>query len=256
VPPATEILQGAWWEDKPESPLVSVNDTVAESLNIRIGSLITWRTASGTVEARVANLRRTDGVRAGGNNQFILSPGALDGFATAYVGSVRVKPGGIGPLQLRVFEQYPTVTVVNAADILEVVQDVIDKTSQAVRFVAGFAIFGGLIVLASSVAGTRYRRARESAIFKTVGATRGTLIRIFSAEFAVIGTAAGLIGSVLATVLSSILVGQLLDAPYHFRWLPSVVATITTALLTVLAGWLASHGVMRKKPLEILREIE
>ncbi len=256
LPASTQILQGKWWEPEPAEPLVSVNDVAAESLGIRVGQMLEWNAPGGTIRARVANIRRTDGVRTGVNNQFILSPGALDGFATAYYGSVRVLPGGIGPLQTRIFAEFPTVTVVNAADILEVVQDVMDKTSQAVRFVAGFAIFGGLIVLASSVAGTRHRRMREVAIFRTVGATKSSLVRIFSAEFMVIGVAAGVLGAVLATLLSSILVGQLLDAPYHFRWLPAVIATAITAGLTVSAGWFASYGVLRRKPLDILRNIE
>jgi putative ABC transport system permease protein len=194
-------------------------------------------------------------VRVGGNNQFVLSPGSLEGFATAYIGSVRVRSSEIGALQARIFEEFPTVTVVNAADIMAIVQDVIDKTSQAVRFVAGFAIAGGLIVLAASVAGTRNRRTREAAIFKTTGATRGMLVKIFSAEFAVIGISAGLLGSFLATLLSAILVGQILDTPYHFRWMPVVISTLLTGLLTVLAGWIASYGVLRKKPLDILREV-
>jgi putative ABC transport system permease protein len=256
VPASTTILQGKWWEAKPKEPLVSVNDVAAESLGIRVGHVLEWNASGGSVRARVANIRRTDGVRTGVNNQFILSPGALDGFATAYYGSVRVQPGGIGPLQTRIFAEYPTVTVVNAADILEVIQSVMDKTSQAIRFVAGFAIFGGLIVLASSVAGTRQRRMREVAIFRTVGATKRALGRIFSAEFVVIGIAAGALGSILATVLSSVLVGRLLDAPYHFRWMPAVIATAVTAALTVTAGWIASYGVLRKKPLDILRNIE
>jgi putative ABC transport system permease protein len=256
VPPSTTILQGKWWETTTAESLVSVNDVAAENLGIRVGNILEWNASGSTIRARVANVRRTDGVRTGVNNQFILSPGALDGFATAYYGSVRVQPGGIGPLQTRIFAEYPTVTVVNAADILAVIQEVMDKTSQAIRFVAGFAIFGGLIVLASSVAGTRHRRMREVAIFRTVGATKKSLVRIFSAEFVLIGIAAGLLGSVLATLLSSILVGQLLDAPYHFRWLPAGVATAITAVLTVTAGWVASYGVLRRKPLDILRNIE
>ncbi len=256
VPRSTQILQGKWWEEKPAEPLVSVNDVAADALGIRVGHILEWNASGSPIRARVANIRRTDGVRTGVNNQFILSPGALEGFATAYYGSVRVQQAGIGALQTRIFSEYPTVTVVNAADILEIVQGVMDKTSQAVRFVAGFAILGGLIVLASSVAGTRQRRMREVAIFRTVGATKRTLVRIFSAEFVVIGIAAGVLGSVLATVLSSVLVGQLLDSEYHFRWLPAVVATAITAVLTVTAGWIASFGVLRKKPLDILRNVE
>jgi len=256
VPRSTTILEGEWWDAAPAEPLVSVNDVAADALGIRVGQILEWNASGSPIRAKVANIRRTDGARTGVNNQFILSPGTLEGFATAYYGSVRVKPESIGALQTRIFGEYPTVTVVNAADILAVVQDVMDKMSQAIRFVAGFAIFGGLVVLASSVAGTRHRRMREVAIFRTVGATKRALVRIFSAEFVVIGIAAGGLGSILATVLSSILVGQLLDSPYHFRWLPAVVATVVTAALTVTAGWMASFGVLRKKPLDILRNVE
>jgi putative ABC transport system permease protein len=256
LPEATTVLEGKWWEGKPSEPLVSVNEVAAENLGIHVGSSLVWNAPSGPIKARVANIRRTDGTRTGVNSQFVLSPGVLDGFATAYFGAVRVKSGGAGALQKRVFESYPTVTVVNASDILDVVQGVMDKISQAISFVAGFAIAGGLIVLASSVAGTRSRRMREVAIFRTVGATKAALVRIFTVEFVAIGMVAGLLGSLLATVLSSILVARLLEAEYHFRWLPALAATGITAALTALAGWVASYGVLRKKPLEILREVE
>jgi putative ABC transport system permease protein len=146
--------------------------------------------------------------------------------------------------------------VVNAADVLEIVQQVMDRVSLAVRFVGGFAIFGGLVVLASSIAGTRYRRMREVAILKTVGATRGTLVRMFCAEFAVIGSAAGLIGGGLGAILSAILIGELLETTYKFDLTPVLAATVITAVLTVLAGWLASYGILDRKPLDILRQIE
>jgi putative ABC transport system permease protein len=256
VPVATEILEGTWWDAAPSEPLVSVNDVAAENLGIHVGQTLVWNATGKTVKARVANVRRTDSVRMGANNQFILSPGSLDGFAMAYYGAIRMQPSAIGALQKRVFESYPTVTVVNAADILDVMQGVMDKTSHAITFVAGFAIAGGLIVLASSVAGTRSRRIREVAIFKTVGATKGILVRIFTIEFVVIGLAAGLLGSILATLLSSILVARLLESSYHFRWMPALIATGVTAALTAVAGWAASFGVLRKKPLEILRSIE
>ena len=167
-----------------------------------------------------------------------------------------MKPDEIAGLQSRILKDFPTVVVVNGAGILAVVQDIVDRASLAVRFVAAFAIFGGLIVLASSVAGTRFRRMREVAILKTVGATRRRLVRIFSTEFATIGIVAGLLGSLLGSGLSVILISRLLDTPYHFTWIPALIATAITAILTVTAGWIASYGVLTQKPLEILRNAE
>ena len=256
IPLSTEILEGSWWGPQPKEPVVSVQEFAAQALGLKVGSVIEWTAIEGNIRARVANIRRTDTIRVGSNNQFILSPGALDGFSAVYYGALRVSPSAIGALQSKIFTQFPTVTVINASDILEIIQGVMDRVSLAVRFVAGFAIFGGLIVLASSVAGTRYRRMREVAILKTVGATQGTLVRMFCAEFAVIGSAAGLIGGTLGVLASAILVGQLLDTAYKFTWMPVFAAAIITAALTIVTGWLASYGVLNQKPLEILRRIE
>jgi putative ABC transport system permease protein len=256
IPPATQILEGSWWPAQPGEPAVSVQDFAAQALGLKVGSIIEWTAFSDTIRARVANIRRTDAVRVGANNQFILSPGTLDKFSAVYYGALRVKPESVAAIQASIVEKFPTVTVINAADILEIIQGVMDRVSLAVRFVSGFAIFGGLVVLASCVAGTRYRRIREVAILKTVGATRGTLIRMFCTEFAVIGSVAGLVGGALAAIASAILIGQLLDTPYKFSWLPVLLAAVITAILTVLTGWLASYGVLGRKPLDILRQIE
>jgi len=264
MPPATEILEGSWWTDRPPSarpaqpdePLVSVQEFATQALGLKVGSVLEWTAIGGNIRARVANIRRTSALRVGANNQFILSPGTLDNFQLVYYGAVRVKPENAAALQTRVFQQFPTVTVINAADILEIIQGVVDQVGLATRFVSGFAIFGGLVVLASSIAATRYRRIREAAILKTVGATRGMLVRILCAEFAVIGSAAGIIGGALAAVASAVLIGQLLDTSYKFSWLPVLFAAAITAILTVLTGWLASYGILDRKPLDILRQIE
>jgi putative ABC transport system permease protein len=262
MPPSTKILNGTWWSEKVNAsgePMVSVLQFAAETLQIHVGSVLEWTPifpAGKSIRARVANIRRMDGSSIGNNGQFVLSPGGLDGVSPLYFGSIRVIPSEIGALQSRVFQKFPTVTVVNGAEVLKIVQDIVDRASLAVRFVAGFAIFGGLIVLASSVAGTRFRRMREVAILKTVGATRSRLVRIFSTEFATIGIVAGLVGSVLGSGMSVILISRLLDTPYHFTWIPVVVATGITAALTVSAGWIASFGVLSQKPLEILRSVD
>jgi putative ABC transport system permease protein len=236
--------------------MVSVQEGAAEALGLKVNSIVEWDALGGTIRARVGNIRRTDSVRIGANNQFILSPGTLEAFSVVYFGAFRVRQEAIGAIQARIFERYPTVTVINAADIMDILQEVMNRVALAIRFVAGFAIFGGLVVLASSVAGTRYRRMREVAILKTVGATRGTLVRMLCAEFAVIGSAAGLIGSLLGAILSGVLIGEILETPYRFSWFPVAVATVITAILTVAAGGLASYGILDRKPLDILRQIE
>src|SRR5207302_1193742 len=75
MPAATQILEGAWWPAQsapPSEPLVSVQEFAAQALGLKVGSVLEWNAIGGNIRARVANIRRTDALRVGANNQFIL----------------------------------------------------------------------------------------------------------------------------------------------------------------------------------------
>src|ERR1700690_4265908 len=163
-------------------------------------------------------------------------------------------PSTVGAMQRAVFKDYPAITVVNIADALEIVQQGVDQIALVIRFLSGFAILAGAIILAASVAGTRFRRVREVVILKTLGATRRSAGRIFSVEFLTLGAVAGLLGALLASAFSRLLLHRLLDAGYSFDWTATAAAVVLTAVLAQASGWLASFRILRQKPLEVLRE--
>jgi len=193
-------------------------------------------------------------VSPGGTPDFFFNRKALEGAPVQYLGTARIAPAEVQRLQREVFARYPTVTVVNVADVLVIVQDVVDQVSLVVRFISAFAILAGAIILASTVAGTRFRRMREAAVLKTIGARRRRLVGIFSVEFLVLGLVAGIMGSALATGFTRLLLVRLLDADFRFDWLPNLLTIALTATLAVATGWLASLRVLEQKPLEVLRE--
>src|SRR5205085_5819809 len=115
-----------------------------------------------------------------------------------------------------------TVTVVNVADVLEIVQQIVSQIALVVRFISVFAILAGVIILASSVAGSRFRRVQEVVILKTLGATRRRVAGIFSVEFLVLGAVAGVMGSFLATGFSSLLLKRFFAGQFRFDPLPAL----------------------------------
>lgn len=255
VPPHTEILQGAWWKDGDRGATwVSVAEDAARILNVKPGAALEWEASGRRFTARVAAIHRTESIRPGASIEFVFNDGALDGLPAVYFGALRVRPASVAPLQRAVFARFPSVTVVNAADVLEIVQEVIDQIALVVRFISVFAVLSGAIILASSVAGTRFRRIREVVVLKTLGATRRRLAAIFSVEFLVLGSVAGLMGGLLATTFSSLLLKRLLDAPPRVDLVSNMAAVALTAGIAVAAGWLASFRILRRKPLEVLRE--
>jgi len=75
---------------------------------------------------------------------------------------------------------------------------------------------------------------------KTLGATRKSVARIFSVEFLTLGVVAGIMGALLATVFSSLVLKRLLDAHFHFDPRASGIAIVlTTVLANAAGGWRA-----------------
>jgi putative ABC transport system permease protein len=251
-----EVLRGKWWNasQRPASPEICISEEAAKTLGVHPGSITRWTISGHELTARVACIHRIDEIHLASRVEFIFSTGALDGFPVIYYGALRVQPPAVSALQQALYDRYPTITVVNMADVLQTFQGVVDQISLVIRFISMFAILAGAIILSSSVAGTRFRRMREVVILKTLGATRWRVSRIFSVEFLILGAVAGTMGALLANGFANLLLKRLLDSEISFPIVPSLLAIVATALIANAAGWMASFRILGQKPLEILRD--
>lgn len=255
-PAFTQVVEGRWWQpdSHPATAELSVAESAAKILNLHLGSTVVWTTPQKTFASKVVAIHRSEAVRLTARVEFFLAPDALEGLPAIYYGGIRATPASVPAIQKAIYDRFPTITVVNMADVLDTIQSVVDQISLVVRFISAFSILAGAIILASSVAGTRFRRIREVVILKTLGATRKRIAQIFSIEFLVIGTVAGLMGGLLAGGFAWVVLNRLLGAKAGADVLPMTVSIAGTALLAIATGWAASFRTLGQKPLEILRD--
>ncbi len=254
IPADTRVIEGQWWHPPYNTPLISVGENAVRHLKIRTGDILQFDVAGSIVQGKVANIRETEFSRPGTGNQFIFSPGCLNGLPTTYIGGLRLPANRVAEFQGSFFRQFPTVTSIDVGQVLIRVQDLLNKVSLVIRFVALFAIASGIIILAAGVVSTRHQRIREVVLLKTLGATSHQVVRIQSAEFLILGSAAGFVGGILAGIAAHYLLGRLLKTDFSFQWIPFFGAIVATAGLAIVTGWIASRGVLHHKPLETLRE--
>jgi putative ABC transport system permease protein len=254
MPPDTVILSGQWWTPEVREPLACANEEAARILNLKPGSVIDWNIWNRNIRTRVACTERMESIRMTARFEFIFNAGQLEGLPAVYYGSARVRPADVAALQRTVYQRFPTVTVVNVADVMQIVEEVVERIAMVIRFISAFTILAGAVMVASSVAGTRFRRMREVVTLKTLGATRRRIAWIFSIEFLAMGSVAGVMGSLLAAAFSGLVLKRLLDIDFR----PDIAAHLLTvpvsALVAAAAGWAASFRTLGRKPLEILRE--
>jgi putative ABC transport system permease protein len=255
-PGFTDVLEGRWWKADEHSEVgeLSVSQDAARILNLHIGSTIEWNTPQRNFTSKVVAIHKSESVRLAARIEFFMTPSTLDGLPAIYYGGLRATPQSVPAIQKAVYDRFPTITIVNMADVLDTIQSVVDQISLVVRFISGFSILAGAVILASSVAGTRFRRIREVVILKTLGATRQRIAKIFSVEFFVIGTVAGLMGGLLAGVFAWVVLNRLLNATTKLDPLPMFVSIAGTAAIAIATGWLASFHTLGQKPLQILRD--
>jgi putative ABC transport system permease protein len=252
LPAGSNLAQGTWW-DKDDGQSLVITEHIAERLHLRLGSHLVFTSNGRTIQATVVAIIRHNGQHVYARSEFILTPKALAGLPVVWYGAVHVDPRQVGAVQRALFNAYPTVTVINIADVIETIQGVVQQITIVVRFLAGFSILAGAVILASSIASTQFRRVREVVVLKTLGARRNHIAAVFSVEFIVLGLLAGFVGVIFANLLSRVLLHRL-DVAFHIEWLATVIALIGTAVLATATGWAASFRILGQKPLQILRE--
>lgn len=252
VPEGDKIVSGAWWKQKDEQA-IAVDEGFAKRLRVAVGSQVVLETGGVEHTLHVAAIYRADGEHLGARVDFVLPSALIAGQASTWYGGAHMDPRRIPEMERALFAAYPTITVVNIADVLDRIESVVDQITFVIRLLAGFSILAGLMILASSIASTRFRRMQEAVVLKTLGATRMRIVRTFSVEFSVLGLLAGAVGVVFANLLTRVLLHRM-EIGFQIAWGATAAALAGTAVLATATGWIASYHILGLRPLEVLRE--
>ncbi|MBI2407394.1 MAG: FtsX-like permease family protein [Gemmatimonadetes bacterium] len=230
-------------------------DLANENLKVKLGDIITWDVQGVLVNTRVTSLREVDWGRFDPNFFAVFNPAAISGAPKQWAAVAAVADEKVMPLlQRQVVERYPNVASLDISLVRRTINDIVNKVSLAVRFLALFSFGMGVPVLFSAVAATRRDRLRESVLLKTLGATQRQVLRILFTEYALLGGLGALCGMGLATLGGWALVRFVFEAPFQFATGPA--AAIATAMLgmAVGIGLLTAREVFRETPMAALRE--
>ena len=252
APAGDKVTQDKWWSD-PAAAEIAIGEGTAQRLHLGVGSTVELEAAGRARTLKVGAIFRADGQHLGGRVAFVLPSGQLKDATPTWYGGAHIDPKQLGAVERALFKAYPTVTVINLADVLLRIESVVDQITFVVRFLAGFSILAGLTILASSIASARFRRMREAVVLKTLGATRMRIVRTFSVEFSVLGLLAGSVGVVFANILTRVLLRRL-EVGFHIDWYATGFSLVGTAVLATATGWIASYRILGLRPLEVLRE--
>jgi putative ABC transport system permease protein len=156
--------------------------------------------------------------------------------------------------QQQVVQQFPNVSVIDLGLVLGVLDDLFNKIGAVIKFMAGFSIVTGLVVLIASVLISKYQRLQESVLLRTLGASRKQIFAISALEYFFLGALASFTGILLALAGSWALAKYSFKTSFTPQILPILIIFFAVPLITMIIGLMNSRGILSKPPLEILRQ--
>jgi putative ABC transport system permease protein len=247
------IVAGNWFTAADVGkPLVSIATEFEESLGVHVGDRLMFDVAGEAFDVRVASVRKVKWDSFQPNFFIVFAPGVLDDTAGSYMTSAYFSATNARPLA-QLAKTFPSVSIFDIDDLLAQVRSVLDKAVLAVQSVFIFTLFAGLTVLMAAVQSSRDERRYESAMLRTLGASRSTVLQGVLAEFITLGLLSGLLAAAGASIAAYFMTTRVLELHYTFAPWVWAVGLFGGALLVAGSGWVATRSVVNQPPLTTLR---
>jgi len=254
LPASNRVTAGTWWgKDYAGEPQLSLDADMAGNLGVTVGDTLSFNVAGEDITAPVTSLRAIEWDSFQPNFYVVLSPGIAADLPQTYLASVYVPRDRVEILS-RLVRQFPGVTVLDLEVVLAQVRSVIDKASMAVQYVFLFTLLAGVVVLLAAVQLTRDERRFESAILHTLGAARRKILQGVAIEFVALGSLAGVLAAVGATLLGWGLAHYAFKLDYTVSGLLWPMGLGAGALIVGITGTLATRRAVNEPPVAVLRE--
>lgn len=252
-----KIVQGKWIGVAETGSVIpiSMEQRYAERNGLKIGDTLVFNVQGTLMQTVISSLREVDWNRIQTNFLVVFPKNALEDAPQFHVLMTRVQ--GVeksAAFQRSVVQQFPNVSIIDLGLILSILDNILSKIGFVIRFMAGFSIITGLVVLIASIMISKFQRIQETVLLRTLGASRKQVLAITALEYFFLGAMASLTGILLAMGASWALAKYTFETSFTPQWLPVPIIFIFVCCLTVAIGLFNSRDVLNKPPLDILRQ--
>jgi len=252
-----ELIEGTWVPEvfSGDPIMVSISNNIAENAEVGVGDKIIFNVQGVLMETTVGSIRKVDWGRIQMNFSFIFPKGVLENAPQFHVLTTNVPDeASSADLQRDLVKKFPNVSVLDLRQVYSIVENILDKISWIVNFMAFFSILTGIIVLIGSVRNSKYQRIKESVLLRTLGAKSKQILRITALEYFYLGILGSLIGILLSLVSSQLLATLLFKDTFVPSLVPFLVFLPGITALVLLIGLSNIKSVLKSPPLEVLRK--
>ena len=247
------IVAGKWWSpaDKGQA-MVSMEEGIAEELGFALGDELVFSVAGERVAARITSVRSVEWDSFRVNFFVVFPPGVIEQMPATYISSFYL-PSASRPVLAELIREFPSVTVLDIDALLNKVRQLMEQAALAAEYVFLFTLAAGFTVLFATIHTSLDERRYETAVLRTLGASRAHIVRSLLAEFLTLGTLAGALAALAATVVGGVLAVEVFQLSFRPNPMVWIVGVLGGALGVAIAGLVGTWRVIEEPPLHTLR---
>ncbi len=254
IPANSTVAEGEWWpEDYAGPPIMSFSAEEAAEIGLKIGDDITVNILGRDLTAKIANLRSLAFSDMSLNFVMVWSPNALQGAPHTFLATVYAKGEAEGRLLRVMARDFPNITAIPVRDVIEKVSGTLESLSSAIRWGAAATLLTGFVVLIGAAAAGANARVFESAVLKTLGATRRRILLSFALRALILGAAAGLVALAAGSLAAWAVMTYVMDSGFVLYWQAAMSIIMGGALANLAASLAFAWRPLTIKPAQILR---
>lgn len=252
LPTENIIKEGQWFSSDSTQAEVSIESTLADRLQIKLGDTLSFQIGSDLIELPVTSIREVNWKSMQPNFYMIFNDQVLNDFPATYIAALHVPKQSKLALQ-QFLSQYPTISVIDVDAMITQLRGVIEQVSVAIEFILILVVLAGSLVLVAQVQASMEERERELAILRTLGA-KGSLLRNSTVlEFVILGAVAGFLASIAMEISAYFLHTQVLDMQASLHWPYWLLAMALGAGFVGLVGLLSCRRLLNLSSLTLIK---
>ena len=242
-------------ESPQDSIYISLADAFAEAMDVDLGDELVFNVQGARIKTYVRSIRKIDNANMRARFLVLFPSGVLEDAPKFHVLVARSPSVEVtANFRNEVVKLFPNVSVIDLSTILDSVNEILNKVSYIIQFMALFSIITGLIVLLSSLLLSKYQRIKESVLLRTLGASKKQIRWISATEYALLGGLSALMGILIALIAGYLMARFQLDLAFTISWWPIAGVFLFVLAMTVAIGVLNNREVVTKPPLAVLRK--
>lgn len=253
-PEGTVLTAGTWWpEDYTGPPQMSFSAAEAESLGLALGDTITVNILGREITATVTSFRRVEMQNMGIGFVMVVDPAALAGAPHSWIATVYADGGAEDRIFNDLTGTWPNITAISIRSAAERVVEMVASAAVAIRVAALVTLGSGFLVLIGVAGAGEDGRRRETAIARTLGASRRVILRSLVLRMALLGLAAGVVALIAGFAGGWGVNRLLMNLGFQPIWGQAVLVVAGGVVVAALAGLALALRPLAARPASLLR---